>query len=136
MGNGEGLTMETKEILRGLAEHAIEWELQPETSACAGDEVILARRDGFNGRRWAIKQRGYVLNKSGEWEWEPQPSSRTEEWLKTVRWNTIEEAQVAWTAAKAKLEKASDERQAQANSRASEGHPRGAETGQELEGRK
>jgi hypothetical protein len=80
------------EAARVRLEHAIEWELYPETSESTGDHISLVRRDGFKGRRWAIKQRGYVLNKSGEWEYEPIPSSRTDEWLDTVRWDTPEQA--------------------------------------------
>ena len=78
-----------------LERNAIVWELKPETSKGAGDELRLERRDGFKGRRWAITRRGWVLNKSGEWEYEPQPSSRTEEWLETVRWATAREAALA-----------------------------------------
>ena len=80
----------------------IAWELVPETSQCAGDEIRLERRDGFSGRRWTVAQRGYVLNKNGEWEWEPQPSSRTDEWLETVRWSTPEEACAALAKVKGK----------------------------------
>jgi hypothetical protein len=75
--------------------HIIVWELRPETSKGRGDQICLERRDGFKGRRWAITKRGFVLNKLGEWEYEPIPSSRTEEWLETVRWETPEAARAA-----------------------------------------
>jgi hypothetical protein len=78
--------------LSDLAAHAIVWELRPETEKGRGDEIRLERRDGFEGRRWAVTRRGWVLNKQGDWEYEPIPSSRTEEWLKTVRWNTVKGA--------------------------------------------
>jgi len=89
--------MSERERREGLALMPIvAWELQPATQGGIGDEVQLVRRDGFKGRRWAIVQRGYVLNKSGQWEYEPIPSSRTEEWLETVRWSSADEAFQAW----------------------------------------
>jgi hypothetical protein len=42
--------------------------------------------------RWAVRNSGYCLNKSGTWEYEPQPSSRTDEWLDTVRWDDADSA--------------------------------------------
>lgn len=35
--------------------------------------------------QWAVCQPGEVLNASGEWEWEPQPSSRTDEFIARTR---------------------------------------------------
>lgn len=42
--------------------------------------------------RWAVRNMSRCLNKSGEWEYEPQPSSRTSEWLDTVRWDNVDDA--------------------------------------------
>ena len=47
--------------------------------------------------KWRITRYGtadypYVLNKSGVWEWEPQPSSRTDAFLERCRFDTLEEA--------------------------------------------
>lgn len=43
--------------------------------------------------RWAVRSRvGRCLNKSGEWEYEPLPSERAEEWLARTRWDTAEAA--------------------------------------------
>lgn len=44
-----------------------------------------------NGR-WAVRNGGRCLNKDGEWEYEPLPSSRSAEWLDTVRWDDLTEA--------------------------------------------
>jgi hypothetical protein len=41
---------------------------------------------------WAVVSYDEVLNKSGEWEWEPQPSSRTDEFKKRTRFATTGEA--------------------------------------------
>jgi hypothetical protein len=82
-----------------LEKHAIEWEVIPETFLYASNHISVVRRDGFKGRRWGVMKQGYALNKSGEWEWEMQPSSRTEEWLETVRWDDFESAKLAATQA-------------------------------------
>lgn len=42
--------------------------------------------------RWAVRHVGMCLNKKGKWIHEPLPSSRTEKWLKQVRWDSAEEA--------------------------------------------
>lgn len=31
--------------------------------------------------KWAVRWRGRCLNRAGRWDWEMQPSSRTERWL-------------------------------------------------------
>ena len=41
---------------------------------------------------WAVRRHGDVLNRSGEWEWEPMPSSRDDEFLVRCRFSTHTEA--------------------------------------------
>ena len=41
---------------------------------------------------WAVRRSGECLNKSGEWEWEPQPSSRDDDFLARCRFATHQEA--------------------------------------------
>ena len=41
---------------------------------------------------WACRNRGMVLSKDGEWEYEPMPSSRTEAFLKRCRFKTLKAA--------------------------------------------
>lgn len=41
---------------------------------------------------WAIIQRGTCLNKEGKWEFEPMPSSRTEEFFQRTRFKDEQEA--------------------------------------------
>ena len=41
---------------------------------------------------WAVKDGHFCLSKDHQFEYEPQPSSRTEEWLKQHRFKTAEEA--------------------------------------------
>jgi hypothetical protein len=57
-----------------------------------GRQVRIETRDGFEGRKWAVCLGGNVLNKEGEWEWEPQPSSRDDDFFKRCRFDSAEEA--------------------------------------------
>jgi hypothetical protein len=45
--------------------------------------------------RWAVRNMSRCLNKAGTWEYEPQPSSREDDWLDTVRWDDVDEALAA-----------------------------------------
>lgn len=45
---------------------------------------------------WAVTGGfGYVLGKSGRWEFEPQPSSRTDAFIERCRWTSFDEAYAA-----------------------------------------
>jgi hypothetical protein len=57
-----------------------------------GQWMTVDRRDGFNGTKWAVLDRGLVLNKSGQWEYEPIPSSRDDNFLARCRFDTFGEA--------------------------------------------
>lgn len=54
----------------------------------------VAQRDGR--RLWAIRKGGNCLNRSGQWEWEPSPSSRDEAFFFRCRWGQVDEAHRAW----------------------------------------
>src|SRR5208282_4865559 len=41
---------------------------------------------------YAVRQSGACMNADGEWDLEPIPSSRTDEWLNRFRFNTFLEA--------------------------------------------
>jgi hypothetical protein len=49
---------------------------------------------------WAVMKRGEVLNRDGEWEWEPQNSSRTPAFLKNTRYPLAEAVALAKAATK------------------------------------
>jgi hypothetical protein len=46
-----------------------------------------------------VRLNGNVLNKAGDWEWEPMPSSRDDEFLSRCRFETAEQAIAAARAA-------------------------------------
>lgn len=59
--------------------------------------VACRQRDG--SRLWAVRDNfGSVLNKMGEWEYQPMPSSRNDEFLARCRYATPLEARDAYMA--------------------------------------
>lgn len=57
------------------------------------DGVKVERAQQMEGpAKWAVRRSGNVLSRSGEWDWEPTPSSRTHEWLAEHRFDTASEA--------------------------------------------
>lgn len=54
----------------------------------------------YRGRNlWAVLHRGYCLGKDGVWEYEPSPSNREDDWLKTHRFTRAEALALAYKAA-------------------------------------
>lgn len=47
---------------------------------------------GYEGDRWAVRRTGSVLNRYGEWEYEPMPSNRDNEFYDRCRFHALEEA--------------------------------------------
>lgn len=45
---------------------------------------------------WAVRRNSSCLNKDGEWEYEPMPSSRDSDFYARCRWPSPEEAYAAW----------------------------------------
>jgi hypothetical protein len=45
--------------------------------------------------RWAVLHRSYCLGRDGEWDFEQQPSSRTDEWLAHHRFTEAEALRLA-----------------------------------------
>ncbi len=61
-------------------------------------DVVLQRRPQRKGPDlWAIVEHGAVLDKDGDWIFELQPSSRTEQYLANCRFDSAEEAFAFWT---------------------------------------
>ena len=57
-------------------------------------EVVATKFDdgGLTPTAWAVREGGAVLSKDGDWEFEPIPSSRDDEFISRTRWDTAEEA--------------------------------------------
>lgn len=63
------------------------------TTKRGGSEVKVQRTRQMNGPdKWSVRLDGNCLNKRGDWEWEPMPSSRDDEFLNRCRFETLEEA--------------------------------------------
>jgi hypothetical protein len=71
---------------------SVSWEYKPEQVAEGFDAVRIDLVRGLNGAKYAIRQTGACMDHDGEWEYEPQPSSRTDTWLKRFRFDNWEEA--------------------------------------------
>lgn len=67
----------------------------PVLSYDAGQDITIEAAQQMNGLKlWKVRDRiGNVLGKTGEWEWEPSPSNRDQEYLDRCRFAT---ARLAW----------------------------------------
>ena len=80
----------------------IDQELEQATQFIIGRDntgypVMLEARDQRDGpRRWCVKIDSQVLRKSGVWECEPMPSSRTEAFFKRTRFASTAEARAVY----------------------------------------
>lgn len=54
-----------------------------------------ARVEAAGFDRWAVRNGSRCLSKALTWDYEPQPSSRTDEWLDEHRWNDVSRATAA-----------------------------------------
>lgn len=46
----------------------------------------------YPGVKWAVRKHGSCLDKNGEWEYEPMPSSRTDEFYARCRFESLQDA--------------------------------------------
>lgn len=57
------------------------------------DDIHIERAKQIEGPpKWAVRRMGECLNKQGDWEYEPMPSSRDDEFLARCRFDTPEQA--------------------------------------------
>jgi hypothetical protein len=59
------------------------------------DDIRVELVRAYTGTRYAVRAHGCALGRSGaklKWDYEPRPSSRTDRWLETHRWDTLEAA--------------------------------------------
>lgn len=68
-------------------------QLIPSKYRLSASEVVLLERLQPDGTSlWSVNHHGNVLNKDGEWECEPQPSSRDAGFLARCRFSSVEAA--------------------------------------------
>jgi hypothetical protein len=91
--------MDARDELLGMAVKFLVQRAQ----VAAAHVYVEAReqRDGSNV--WAVTSFGDVLNKQGEWEYEPMPSSRTDAFLRRTRWEDRDKAIAAARAARRRI---------------------------------
>ena len=56
------------------------------------DELLDITLEKRSPTTWVIFSSGQCLNKEGEWDYERTPSNRTDEYIASTRFNSIEEA--------------------------------------------
>jgi len=58
------------------------------------DNIRFTRMNSpfYEGEKWAVRQLSRCLNKEGEWEWEPIPSSRDDAFYTRCRFDSLDEA--------------------------------------------
>ena len=61
----------------------------------AGDDGAVIQRTSRAPESWAIRAGSSCMSTTGEWDIEPMPSDRTDEWLANHRWPS---AAAAWAA--------------------------------------
>jgi hypothetical protein len=71
------------------------WGLGPRDSRTPRHTVVQARTQRDNSVLWSVSDGFHVLNKKGDWEYEPIPSSRDDAFIARTRWATAEEAKAA-----------------------------------------
>ncbi len=57
-----------------------------------GSVYIEQKKQYDNSYKWAVYFHSNCMDRKGNWEMEPMPSNRTEEWLKENRFDSLSEA--------------------------------------------
>jgi len=73
---------------------AVKWLIWGHSMEAHPDKrpVYIEVREGPKGRKYAVTRDSEVLAKDGAWEYEPMPSSRTDEFIERTRFNSFDEA--------------------------------------------
>jgi len=80
------------------------WLVKPGPADLCGTTIDrMPQREGPD--LYAVHWRSSDLSKTGDWDWRPIPSSRTDEWLAEHRFATFDEAVAAYRAAAQKEQK-------------------------------
>lgn len=83
----------TEPAVRGDAEALVIDAYAIPTTKRLGDEIKIQRTRQLDGSvLWKVVRAGECLNKAGDWEWEPMPSSRDDDFLTRCRFRSAQEA--------------------------------------------
>ena len=72
-----------------------EFQLKTEFADMTGTQkahFVRMNSPFYDGEKWAVRKGGNCLTKTGEWEWEPMPSSRTDDFYERCRFESLEKA--------------------------------------------
>ena len=72
--------------------HVSEYVIEGLPAYRGSDDIRIARSKLDARVVWAVRHQGNCLNKQGEWEYEPQPSSRDEAFFARCRFDSAEAA--------------------------------------------
>ena len=68
------------------------WIIRPDVDPKYSQGVQVIDTCNPNGLTWAVRNGSWCMNKGGMWEYEPQPSSRTDKWFRNHRWTSLDAA--------------------------------------------
>jgi hypothetical protein len=71
---------------------ACEWRVGPRTEFGSGEVHIVERRQRDGEVRYAVRRDEFVANRAREWEYEPIPSSRDDDFIARTRWDDWQDA--------------------------------------------
>lgn len=76
---------------------ATEWMRREDLEAMEAASPVISRMNSpfYEGERFAVRRGRSVLSKTGEWVFEPMPSSRDDAFYKQCRFDTFDEAKAA-----------------------------------------
>jgi hypothetical protein len=76
----------------------VRWALNPEADHNQRHHIEQREQRDGSVRYVIAAPFSEVMNRKGYWEWEPQPSSRTDEFIKATRFATLDEAVAVYRA--------------------------------------
>lgn len=73
---------------------AISYKLKSDYEGMNPSSMTFHRMNSpfYDGEKWAVRMGGNCLNKEGEWEWEPSPSNREDDFYSRCRFESKEDA--------------------------------------------
>lgn len=66
------------------------WQVTKYIRSCNNGDIISVEFRGHG--KWAVMMGGNCLGRNGEWNYEPMPSGRDEDWLEMYRFDDFDAA--------------------------------------------